>query len=59
MPANRFGSAVYSVALLKTMREVTTPCVFALFSVLYLRELLGWSHAVGFGLIAAGAFFVF
>jgi hypothetical protein len=59
VPANRFGSAVYSVAQLKTMQEVITLCVFAVFSVLYLREPLGWNHAVGFALIAAGAFFVF
>jgi uncharacterized protein (DUF486 family) len=27
--------------------------------VLYLKEPLGWNHALGFGLIAAGAFFIF
>jgi uncharacterized protein (DUF486 family) len=59
VPANRFGSAAYSVAQLKTMQEVITLCVFAVFSVLYLREPLGWNHAAGFALIAAGAFFVF
>ncbi len=36
-----------------------TLAVFAVFSVLYLGEALTWNHAVGFGLIAAGAFFVF
>jgi uncharacterized protein (DUF486 family) len=29
------------------------------FSWAYLHEPLGWNHAVGFALIAAGAFFVF
>ena len=29
------------------------------FSVLVLKEPLGWNHAIGFALIAAGAFFVF
>jgi uncharacterized protein len=33
--------------------------VFAGFSVLYLKEPLGWNHGLGFGLIAAGAFFIF
>lgn len=59
VPANRFGSAVYSAAELKTMQEVITLAVFAVFSVLYLKEPLGWNHALGFGLIALGAFFVF
>ena len=59
VPANRIGSAVYSAAELKTMQEVITLLVFAGFSVLYLKEPLGWNHAVGFTLIAAGAFVIF
>ena len=59
VPANRFGHAVYSAAELKTIQEVVTLIVFAAFSVLYLREPLGWNHAVGFSLIALGAFFIF
>ena len=59
VPANRWGSAVYSAAQLKTMQEVITLVVFAAFSVLYLGERLNLNHAVGFALIAAGAFFVF
>lgn len=59
VPANRFGSAVYTTAQLKTMQEVITLIVFAGFSLLYLKEPITWNYAVGFGLIAAGAFFVF
>ena len=59
VPANRYGSAVYSTAQLKTMQEVITLVVFAGFSVLYLKEPLSWNHAVGFALIAGGAFFIF
>jgi len=59
VPANRIGHAVYSTAELKTMQEVITLIVFAGFSVLFLKEPLAWNHAVGFVLIAAGAFFVF
>ena len=33
--------------------------VFAVFSVVYLKEAFTLNHAVGFGFIAAGAFFVF
>jgi len=53
------ATAVYSAAELKTIQEVVTLVVFAAFSVLYLREPLGWNHAIGFTLIAAGAAFVF
>ena len=59
VPANRIGHQVYSAAELKTMQEVITLVVFAGFSVLVLKEPLGWNHAIGFGLIAAGAFFIF
>ena len=59
VPANRWGSAVYTTAQLKTMQEVITLLVFAGFSVVYLKEPLSWNHAVGFTLIAAGAFFIF
>ena len=59
VPANRIGSQAYSAAELKTMQEVITLLVFAGFSVLYLKEPIGWHHLVGFALIAAGAFFIF
>ena len=59
VPANRIGHQVYSAAELKTMQEVITLLVFAAFSVLYLKETLTLNHAVGFGLIALGAFFIF
>ena len=59
VPANRWGSAVYSAAQLKTIQEVITLVVFAVFSVLYLKEPLGWHHALGFASIAFGAFLIF
>lgn len=59
VPANRIGHAIYSAAELKTIQEVITLIVFVGFSFLYLKEPLGWNHAVGFTLIAAGAGFVF
>src|SRR5580658_4386807 len=59
VPANRWGSSVYSAAELKTMQEVITLIVFAGFSVLYLKQPLGWNHGLGFALIACGAFFIF
>lgn len=59
IPANRWGSEVYSVAQLKTIQEIVTLLVFAGFSALYLKEPLQWNHAVGFVLIAGGAYFIF
>src|SRR3954462_3417107 len=58
-PANRWGSAVYTTAQLKTIQEGITLLVFAGFSIVYLKEPLTWNYAVGFVLIAAGAYFVF
>ncbi|MFZ8940691.1 MAG: DMT family protein [Gemmobacter sp.] len=59
VPANRIGHGHFSAAELKTIQEVITLAVFAAFSVLYLREPLGWNHLIGFSLIGAGAFFIF
>ena len=59
VPANRIGHQVYSAAQLKTMQEVITLAVFCVFSVVYLKEQLGWNHVVGFALIALGAAFIF
>jgi hypothetical protein len=59
VPANRIGHQVYSAAELKTMQEVITLLVFAVFSVAFLGEKLTMNHAVGFALIAGGAWFIF
>ena len=59
VPANRIGHAVYSAAELKTIQEVVTLSVFAVFSVLYLKEAITWSHLAGFALIAGGAALIF
>ncbi|MEQ1770043.1 MAG: DMT family protein [Devosia sp.] len=61
VPANRIGyiGGTYSAAELKTIQEVISLTVFAGFAVFVLKEPLTWNHAVGFGLIGAGAFFIF
>lgn len=59
VPANRMGHEVYSAAQLKTIQEVITLAVFAVFSVVYLKESLTLNHLVGFGFIGLGAWFVF
>lgn len=59
VPANRIGHQVYSTAELKTIQEVITFAVFAVFSIYFLGEPITVNHWVGFALIALGAFFVF
>lgn len=59
VPANRFGHATYSAAQLKTIQEVITLVVFAVFSVVYLKEKITWNYMVGFGLIVLAVFFIF
>ena len=59
VPANRIGYNVYSAAQLKTIQEVITLSVFAVFSVLYLKEQFKWNYLVGFILIILAVFFIF
>ena len=59
VPANRIGYGYFNAAQLKTIQEVITLITFAIFSTLYLKEPLGWNHALGFSFIALGAWFIF
>lgn len=59
VPANRYGSSVYTAAQLKTIQEVVTLSTFGVFSVVYLQQAVTLNQVIGFALIAGGAFFVF
>lgn len=59
VPANRYGHGYFSAAQLKTIQEVITLSVFAVFSWAWLGERITWNHGVGFALIALGAWFIF
>ena len=59
VPANRIGHQVYSAAQLKTLQEIITLLVFAVFSVTYLGESLKWNHMVAFMFLCGAAFFSF
>lgn len=59
VPANRIGHEFYDAAHLKTIQEVITLIVFAIFSVCYLKEELKWNYIVGFALIVLAVFFIF
>src|SRR5438105_15312942 len=59
VPANRIGYTVYSAAQLKTMQEIITVAVFAVFSVAYLGAAIRWNHVAAFACLAMAAFFAF
>jgi uncharacterized protein len=59
VPANRIGSYVLLPVQLKTIQEVITLIVFALFSIFYLKESFKWNYAVGFLLIVGAVWVIF
>jgi uncharacterized protein (DUF486 family) len=59
VPANRIGHGNFTAAELKTIQEVISLTVFAVFSVLYLKEPLQWNYLLGFALIIAAVFVIF
>jgi uncharacterized protein len=59
VPANRIGSYEFSAAQLKTIQEVITLTVFAVFSVFYLKQPLRWNYVAGFALIVAAVAVIF
>ena len=59
VPANRMGSYEFNAAQLKTIQEVITLSVFAVFSFTYLGEKLKWNYGVGALCLVLAAFFVF
>ena len=59
VPANRIGHESFSAAQLKVMQEVISLVVFAVFSVLYLKEEFKWNYAVGFLLIILAVYVMF
>ena len=59
VPANRIGHYQFSAAQLKMIQEVITLIVFAVFSLLYLKEDLKWNYLVSFALMAGAVFFMF
>ena len=59
VPANRIGCQYFETAQLKTIQEVITLVVFALFSIFYLKESFRWNYLVGFLFIILAVFFIF
>ena len=59
VPANRMGSEHFSTAQLKVIQEVISLTVFAVFSVLYLKESFTWNYFFAFLCILGAVFFMF
>lgn len=59
VPANRIGHGQFNAAQLKTIQEIITLVVFAVFSALYLKEEFRWNYLVGFCFLVLAAFFIF
>ncbi|HON86353.1 MAG TPA: DMT family protein [Syntrophorhabdaceae bacterium] len=59
VPANRIGHNTFSAAQLKVIQEIVTLVVFAVFSILYLKEGIRWNYIVAFLMIIGAAFFMF
>ncbi|MBX7059541.1 MAG: DMT family protein [Leptospirales bacterium] len=59
VPANRFGYERFSAVQLKTIQELISLSVFAVFSILYLGEGLHWNHGVAFLLLLGATWFMF
>jgi uncharacterized protein len=59
VPANRWGSAHFSVFHLKIVQEVITLVVFTVFAVFFLGTRLKWNYIVAFICILAAVAFTF
>lgn len=61
VPANRWGfeSGKFTAGQLKVTQEAITLVVFAVFSVVYLKEEIRWNYIVAFIFILLAVYFVF
>ncbi len=59
VPANRWGSNVYSATQLKIIQEVITLLVFCGFAIVYLGEKIRWNHVAAFVCILGAVAFTF
>ena len=59
VPANRWGSSVYSPFQLKVIQEIVTLTVFVVFASWYFHEKFRWNHIAAFVCILAAVAFAF
>jgi len=59
VPANRIGSNYFSLFQLKTIQEVISLTVFAIFAVYFMQESIKWNYIVSFICLILAVFFMF
>jgi uncharacterized protein len=59
VPANRIGSARFTLVQLKVMQECITIFVFTIIAWLMFHQVLRWNNIVSFLLIVAAVYFTF
>jgi uncharacterized protein (DUF486 family) len=59
VPANRIGSNYFTLFQLKTIQEVISLTVFALFAVYFMQETIKWNYIMAFICLVMADFFVF
>lgn len=59
VPANRLGSASYTLVQLKVIQEVLTMIVFAGFCLFYMKQQITWDYLWASLCLAGAAFFMF
>ena len=59
VPANRWGSNIYSPLQLKILQEIITLTVFCVFAFLYFGEKIRWNHFAAFVCILGAVAFTF
>jgi uncharacterized protein (DUF486 family) len=59
VPANRLGSAYFTLPQLKVAQEIITMVVFAIFSTFYMKQPVSWDYALAGLCLVFAAFFMF
>jgi uncharacterized protein (DUF486 family) len=59
VPANRMGSAFFTLSQLKGIQEVITMVIFAGFCLLYMKERITWDYLWASLCLGGAAFFMF
>lgn len=59
VPANRIGSATFSVTQLKILQEAITLTVFTILAYFMFGETLKWNNVVSYLLLVGAVFFAF
>ena len=59
VPANRIGFQTYSLGQLKIMQEVITMCVFAVFSIFYMKNQLSLNYVWASLCMVGAVYFIF